>query len=163
MNNKGEMLADILKKFRDCYFFLHNTRELYIVKTIMDEGFIFERQLEHSTDRINPYDPVAVSYFLVHRKEYGNFTVIIAIPKSVYDQYSAISNRSDTGIEEIMSVTAPGYGENDEMIYTIAPQHVLGYYNDNTSEFFQNIKWNPFFNNYFDKLYGYNNGKKDKK
>ena len=41
MKNKGEILASILKNFKDCYFFLHNTKEFSIVEDIMNEGFIF--------------------------------------------------------------------------------------------------------------------------
>lgn len=151
MNNIGEILSEILKKFRDCYFFFHNTKEPDIAEKIMDEGFVFERQLEHSTDRINPSEPVEITYFLLQRKEYGNYTIIIAIPKITYDQYSGISKRRNVGIEEIMSTTTPQYGENDELVYTISPRHVLGYYNYTTSKFFQNRKWDPFFNNHLEK------------
>jgi hypothetical protein len=151
MINKGEMLTEILKKFRDCYFFLHNTKESAIAEKILDEGFIFERQLEHSTDRINPSEPVEITYFMIQRREYGNYTIIIAIPKIIYDQYSSISNRKNVGIEEIISTTTPQLGDNDELVYTISPLHVLGYYNDITGEFFQNSKWDPFFNNFLEK------------
>jgi len=148
MRNKGEMLAEILKKFRDCYFFLHNTKELSVAEKIMNEGFIFERQLEHSTDRVNPYEPIEIAYFLLQRKEYGKYTIIIAIPRSIYDQYSGLSNSKNTEIEEILSATSPYVGDNDELIYTVSQHHVLGIYNDTRSEFIQNKKWDPFFNNY---------------
>ena len=38
MNNKGEILATILKTYKDCNFFLHNTKEFDIVEKIMNEG-----------------------------------------------------------------------------------------------------------------------------
>jgi hypothetical protein len=148
MNNKGEMLAAILDKFRDCYFFLHNTKDPDIVEKIMNEGFIFERQLSHSTDIINPAEPVEINYFLLLRKEYGNYTVIIAIPKITYDNYSGIANSTNVSIEDIMSITKPYCGDNDELVYTVSPKHVLGYFDDSTSEFFRNKNWDPFFNNY---------------
>ena len=68
MKNKGEILASILKNFKDCYFFLHNTREFNIVGDIMNEGFIFESQLAHSTDRVNPNESIEVSYFFFSEK-----------------------------------------------------------------------------------------------
>ncbi|MGA2407447.1 MAG: hypothetical protein ABSF81_11955 [Bacteroidales bacterium] len=147
MKNKGEILASILKNFKDCYFFLHNTREFSIVENIMNEGFIFESQLSHSTDRVNPNETIEVSYFFFLRKDYGSYTIIIAIPKIIYEFYTSVSNKKDVGIEEVLTVTDPYYGDNDELIYTLSPKHVLGYFNIKTTEFYQNRNWDPFFNN----------------
>jgi len=147
MKNKGEILATILNGFGDCYFFLHNTKEFSVVEKIMNEGFIFESQLPHSTDRVNPNEPIEVTYFLFQRKDYGFYTIIIAFPKSIYERYSEISNKSDTGIEEVMTITDPYYDDNDELMYTISPKHILGYFNIRTSEFFRNKNWDPAFNN----------------
>jgi hypothetical protein len=145
MKNKGDLLASILTGFDHCYFFLHNTRERIIVERIMNEGFIFENQLLHSTDRVNPQEPIEVTYFLFQRKDYGPFTIIIAIPKRVFDSYTHVSNKYNIGIEEVLSVTDPFYGDNDELIYKISPKHILGYYNNKTEEFFKNKSWDPDF------------------
>jgi hypothetical protein len=147
MKNKGELLASILKNFKDCCFFLHNTKEFDVVENIMNEGFIFERQLAHSTDRVNPNEAIEISYFLVQRKDYGSFTVIIAIPKVIFDSYTGVSNKKDVCIEEVLTVTDPYWGDNDELMYTLSPKHILGYFNIKTSEFYQNRNWDPFFNN----------------
>ena len=147
MRNKGEILASILNDFKDCYFFLHNTKEFSIVESIMNEGFIFESQLPHSTDRVNPHEPIEITYFLFQRKDYGFYTMIIAIPREIYENYSDVSNKNDTGIEEVMTITAPYLDENDEPVYTISPKHILGYFNIRTSEFFRNINWDPQFDN----------------
>lgn len=151
MKNKGEILASILKNFKDCYFFLHNTKELKIVEIIMNEGFIFESQLPHSTDRVNPNEAIEVTYFLFQRKDYGSYTVVIAIPKSIYEIYTSVSIDNETGIEDVLTITEPCYGENDEMIYTLSPRHILGYFNIKTTEFYQNRNWDPFFTNYMTK------------
>jgi hypothetical protein len=147
MKNKGELLASILKNFKDCCFFLHNTREFDVVENIMNEGFIFERQLAQSTDRVNPSDPIEISYFLVQRKDYGLFTIIIAIPKVIYETYTGVSNKKDVCIEEVLTVNDPYWGDNDELMYTLSPKHILGYFNLKTSEFYQNRNWDPFYNN----------------
>jgi hypothetical protein len=147
MRNKGEILASILNDFKDCYFFLHNTKEFSIVESIMNEGFIFESQLPHSTDRVNPHEPIEITYFLFQRKDYGFYTIIIAIPREIYENYSDVSNKNDTGIEEVMTITDPVTSDNDEPLYTISPKHVLGYFNIRTSEFFKNVNWDPSFNN----------------
>jgi hypothetical protein len=143
MKNKGEILAGILTDFENCYFFLHNTKEKSVAEKIMHEGFIFENQLPHSTDRVNPLEPIEVTYFLFQRKDYGSYTIIIAIPKSTYDIYTHFSNKNDLGIEDILTITEPVYGDNDELIYTISPEHILGFYNNKTGEFFKNKNWDP--------------------
>lgn len=147
MKNKGEILAEILKDFKDCIFFLHNTREYGIVEKIMNEGFIFESQLPHSTDRVNPNEPIEITYFLFQRKDYGFYAIVIAFPKKVYERYSDISNQTDTSIEEVMTISEPYSGDNDELIYTVSPKHVLGYFNIRTAEFFRNTNWDPEFDN----------------
>lgn len=147
MKNKGEILATILNDFTGCYFFLHNTKEFSVAENIMNEGFIFESQLPHSTDHVNPNEPIEITYFLFQRKDYGQFTIIIAIPKPTYEKYSEISNNLDTGIEEVMTVTEPYLGDNDELIYTVPSKHVLGYFNIKTSEFFRNVNWDPGYDN----------------
>lgn len=147
MKNKGEILASILREFNECYIFLHNTKEFGVVETIMNEGFIFENQLPHSTDRVNPNEPIEVTYFLFQRKDYGIFTMVLAFPKEIYEKYSDVSNNLDTGIEEVMTITDPYFGDNDELMYTISPKHILGYFSIRTSEFFRNKNWDPVYDN----------------
>jgi signal recognition particle subunit SEC65 len=141
MKNKGEILAALLNKYDDCYFFLHNTKEKAIAEIIMQVGFMFENQLPHSTDRVNPGEPIEVTYFLFQRKDYGAYTMIIAISKRVYERYTHLSNLYDLGIEDIMTISRPFYSDNDELIYTISPRHILGYFNNKTSEFIRNPLW----------------------
>jgi len=145
MKNKGEILANILNNQGNCYFFLHNTKEIGIVEKILNEGFIFENQLPHSTDRVNPNEPIEITYFMFQRKDYGSYTIIIAIPKATYDSYSRYSNEHDTGIEEVITITKPYIGDNDELIYTISPKHILGYFDIKTGEFVKNEVWDPDF------------------
>ena len=145
MKNKGEILAHILNDQGNCYFFLHNTKEKPIAEKILREGFVFENQLPHSTDRVNPNEPIEITYFLFQRKDYGSFTIIIAIPKSTYDHYTRYSNENDTGIEEVITIIEPYFGDNDELIYKISPRHILGYYSIKTGEFVRNEVWDPNF------------------
>ena len=147
MKNKGEQLASILQDFKDCYFFLHNTKEFHVVENIMNEGFVFESQLSHSTDRVNPHEPIEVTYFLFQRKDYGTYTIIIAIPKLIYDIYTTVSNEMDICVEDVLTIHDPIISDNDELVYTVPPKHILGYFNQKTSEFYLNRNWDPYFNN----------------
>ena len=147
MKSKGEILASVLNNFKNCFFFLHNTRESDVVENIMNEGFIFENQLVHSTDRVNPSEPIEITYFLFQRKDYGPYTVVIAIPKITYEIYSAKSVKIEVSIEEVITITEPYYSDNEELMFTVSPKHILGYFNNETSEFSQNSNWDPFFIN----------------
>ncbi len=111
MKNTGEILANILLDFKDCILYLHNTRELNVVKKVLDEGFIFESQLSHSTDRVNPNENIEITYFLFQRKDYGSYTIIIAIPKTTHELYARLSSNADIGIEDLLTITQPYTGE----------------------------------------------------
>jgi hypothetical protein len=151
MKNKGDILASVLKNFGDCYFFLHNTKEFSNVERIISEGFIFEDQLLHSTDRVNVTEPVEIAYFMLLRKDYGPYTIVIAVPKTTFENYSAVSGKKYASLEEVITVTEPYYSDNDELVYTLSPKHILGYFNTITCEFFRNNNWDPLFNNYTTK------------
>lgn len=147
MKSKGEILSGILTEFQDCCLFLHNTREREIAEKIMNEGFLFESQLPHSTDRVNPSEHIEINYFFIQRKDYGSYTIVIAIPKTIYSIYSAASEKEETGIEEVITLTGPYTGENDEPVYRLSPKHILGYFNSVNGEFIRNRNWDPGYNN----------------
>ena len=135
MKNKGEILTRLLEKYCDCVVFLHNTREKRIADQILKEGFQFENQLAHSSDRVNPKDHVEVTYFLFQRKEYGSFTVIICIPSKTYSGYAAVAHEKGTLIEDILTIKDPAISDNDEYVYLLPPQHILGFLNLSNGEF----------------------------
>ena len=145
MKSKGEILANILSNHGNCYYFLHNTKEKSVAEKILNEGFVFENQLPHSSDRVNPNEPIEITYFLFQRKDYGNFTIVIAIPKNAYELYTQYSNDHNTGVEEVLSINEPFIGDNDEYIYRISPKYILGYFNIKTTEFVKNEKWDSDF------------------
>jgi hypothetical protein len=147
MKDKGEILASKLNNFGNCYFFMHNTKEYSIVEKIINEGFIFEDQLLRSTDRVNVAEPVEIAYFMLLRKDYGPYTIVIAIPKATFEYYSAVSGKNEVGLEEVITITEPYYGDNDELVYTLSYKHILGHFNTITGEFFENSKWDPDFIN----------------
>jgi hypothetical protein len=147
MKSKGEILSEILTEFQDCYIFLHNTRNEEIAEKIINEGFLFESQLPHSTDRINPLENVEINYFFIQRKDYGSYTIVIAIPKSTYSLYSEASEEFEKGIEEVITASEPYTGDNDESVYRLSPAHILGYFNSEKGEFIRNRSWDPAYNN----------------
>ncbi len=151
MKQKSEILHSFLQKYPDCIVFLHNTRTAEIADLIIKEGFIFENQLAHSTDRVNPSEQIETTYFLFQRKDYGPYTIIIAIPKKTYALYTRHSNQFEIPVEELISKSKPHMGENDEFIYVMPPQHIAGYFDNNSGEFVRNPLFNASYISYRDR------------
>ncbi len=147
MQNKGEILADILRSYSDCYIFLHNTKKEPVAKRILLDGFIYESQLSNTTDRVNPLETIEISYFFFQRKDYGEYTLVIAINKSVYDLYLLLSKKNGISLEEVMSAHKPYYGDNDELVFTLPKEHILGYFDGNRNLLIKNPGWDPGFAN----------------
>lgn len=143
MKQKAEIFQSALLKYSDCEIFLHNTREHDIVKKILSAGFIFENQLPHTSDRINPSELIEIAYFLFHRKEYGPFTIVMAIPKHIYSLYTRYSNKLNIPVEELMSKVEPWLSDNDEYAYILPPEHIAGYFSNDSMEFVENALYNP--------------------
>jgi hypothetical protein len=151
IRSKSEKLASVLNKIDGCYFFLHNTGDYETARKILKDGFMFENQLSHSTDLINPSDPVELTYFFLQRKEYGQFTIIIAFSKKSFKEYTVIAQEKNTIIEEIMSICEPILSENEEYVYKLSNKHILGFYDIINEEFTRNQSWEPAFINSDDK------------
>ncbi len=143
MKQKTDILISILRRFENCVVFLHNTREREIADKILAEGFLFENQLSHTSDRVNPGEPIEIAYFLFQRKDYGPYTVVIAIPRSVYTIYTRYSNQLGKSIEDLMSREKPHISDNDELVYRLPPEHIAGHYNNDTLEFTGNPGYDP--------------------
>ncbi len=138
MKSQGEKLALYLNEYSDCIVLLHTTRDKNIAETIIREGFVYESQLSHSTDRVSPNEPVEIVYFLFQRKEYGTFTIVIAIPRATYEYYTHQAMDRDICLEEIMALGKPFVNDNDEITYRLNPKHIAGYFNMITGEFTHN-------------------------
>ena len=147
MRTKGDFLSVILNDYLNCCVFLHNTKEKEIADTILKEGFIFENQLPHSTDRVNPGEPIEISYFLFQRKEYGIYSIIIAIPKVIFDHYVQYSIDYEIDLEEVITITPPRLSDNDELLFTLPTKHIAGFFNTHTGEFVNNPGYDPGYNN----------------
>jgi hypothetical protein len=145
ISTAGDILASLLTGDSFCMVFLHNTRDEDTANKIIKEGYRFEEQLSYSCDRVNPDDTVEINYFLVERKEYGKFTIIIEIDKHLFRKYSSLADHSDIHFEDIISIALPVLGDNDEYIYTLAPQYIKGYLDIVSGKFRKNRIFNPAY------------------
>jgi hypothetical protein len=147
MNNNGEILADLLEDYKECFLFLHNTKTRNVAEIILREGFIFENQLAHSTDLLNPPGVVEVTYFLLQRKEYGPFTVVMAVNRGTLGELISAAEKKGKTLEEMISETNPYFGDNEELVYRLPNQYILGYFDNTTSRFNKNPGWKPEYLN----------------
>ena len=146
MRKSGEKLFEVLAKDKSSIVLLHNTDTISKAKGILRNGFKFENQLTYSTDRVNPRDLIEINYFLVERKEYGDFTIIIEINKEILNQYSRLAETSDLTFEEILSTEKPELSDNDEFVYTLSHYYIKGIFNNKTGE----MLVNPVFDAAYD-------------
>ncbi len=145
MSSVGDILVSVVSNDTDKILFLHNTRHEETAVKIMKEGFRFEEQLTYSSDRINPSDSVEINYFLVERKEYGKFTIVLEIDKSLFRKYNYLAEKSDISFEELISITIPSLSDNDEFIYTLDPHYIKGYLDSATGRFHANKTFDPSY------------------
>jgi hypothetical protein len=57
----------------------------------------------------------------------------------------------DIPVEELLTMKKPTMGENDELIYALAPEHIAGYFDNKTEEFIENPRYNPSYISYRDR------------
>ena len=145
MGKPGNKLVGLLSQDKSNIILLHNTNTLSRAKAILKHGFRYESQLTYSTDRINPSDPVEINYFLVERKEYGDYTIIIEISKKVINKYTDLAEATGKTIEEILSIDEPVMSDNDEYIFTISHYYIKGIFNNKTGEVLLNSVFDPDF------------------
>ena len=87
------------------------------------KGFIFEDQLLHSTDRVNVAEPVEIAYFMLQRKDYGPYTIVIAIPKATFENYSASFSSEGDQPRGGHHYHRTIFGDNDELSI-LSPQSI---------------------------------------
>ncbi len=155
MKKTGDRLSQLLTKDNSSIVLLHNTGTIERANKIMTHGFRFESQLTYSTDRINPKDQVEINYFLVERKEYGDFTIVIEIDRNLFKKYSQLAESSDLNIEDILTYEEPYLSDNDEYVYVLSHYYIKCIFNNKTGE----VRMNPVFDASFnspDYLNNYN-------
>jgi len=143
MKETGDKLASLLFNDHHNLIFLHNTKKKEVAEQIMQDGFQFENQLTYSTDRVSARDAIEISYFLVERKDYGHFTIIIEIDRKVFMRYSKLAETSDLHFEDLLTITIPELSDNDEFIYTLSPHYIKCYFNNKTGEVVENPIFDP--------------------
>lgn len=156
-NEYLEQLQRVINCKSEVVTFLHNTKTRQIAEKILQEGFEFQSHLDYTSDVVSAKDPVTIKYFTLVRQAYGDYTVIIQIDKNLIEEYSNILEDLPHHFSEILTVKPPYIGNEDDLIYCLAPHFVKGYVNAQTAEFFSNSLFNaglkiPIFEKNLNKL-----------
>lgn len=125
--------------------FIHQTPTQELAEQILKEGFEFENHLMHTTDQVSGFDLVELNYFLMIRRDYGQFTIVIVIADELIDYLIQIIKNTNIHYSEILSKTLPMYNSEDTPFYTLPEQFIKGYFNQNTLERIFNSKFDPHY------------------
>jgi len=149
--NKNET-EDSFSKFlefitdrKDVYKYLHNTETQETADKILKEGFDFESHLDHTTDIVTGIDMIELKYFLIKRRRYGSYTIVIEIGKSIVDYYSRQLINTEYHFSEVLTTTEPTISDNDEPLYRLHKRFIKGYYDHNMNKCIENKYFDPFF------------------
>jgi hypothetical protein len=123
--------------------FLHNTMTRENAETIMNKGFRFYSHLDYTTDVVSAKDDITITYFNLVRSAYGPFTIIIQMDKELIQYYSDLLLDRHNHFSELLTLEMPEKSNDEEWIYTLAPNFVKGYVDSRFPCFFPNSKFNP--------------------
>ncbi len=125
--------------------FIHTTPSLEFAEEILNNGFEFENHLMHTTDQISGFDLVELNYFIMIRKNYGQFIIVIEISDRLIVEYTKKLQSYNFHFSEVLSKYPPYFNDDENPVYTLPEQFVKGYFNLETMV----KKYNPLFDPYF--------------
>jgi len=125
--------------------FIHQTPTQELAEQIINEGFEFENHIMHTTDQVSGFDLVELNYFLMIRRNYGQFTIAIIIADELIDYLIQIIKNTNIHFSEILSKTLPMRKSDDTPFYTLPEQFIKGYFNQISLERILNPKFDPYY------------------
>lgn len=125
--------------------FIHQTPTQELAERIINEGLGFENHLMHTTDQISGFDLVELNYFLMIRRNYGQFTIVIIIADELINYLIQIIKDTNIHYSEILSKTLPMCNSEGTPIYILPEQFIKGYFNQITLERILNPKFDPYY------------------
>lgn len=125
--------------------FIHTTPSRTVAEKILTSGFEFENHLMHTTDQVSGFDLVELNYFILIRRNYGNFIVVIEIADNLIVEFTKRLQSFNFHFSEALSKHPPRYNEDENPVYTLPEQFIKGYFDQQTLE----KRLNPLFDPYF--------------
>ncbi len=135
----------LLENERDSKIYIHYTREEYVARNIIKNGFLFvdsfyKTALSVSHDRLD--------LLMKHnsRKSFGDYLIVLCLGTKIADHYSAEIEKDrlkGVSIENILTEEPPSKNENSDMVYLLPNKFVKGYINHQTGEIVNNPDYYP--------------------
>lgn len=104
--------------------FIHVTNDKEIADKILHEGFKYSEDFYHSTEEVSP-DLVDLTYKLQLYKHYGNYVVIMSIPKSLFDERK--EKKINWSNDFLMEYGISEFNGSEELCYKLPPEYIKGY------------------------------------
>ena len=125
--------------------FIHQTPTRELADLIISDGFEFENHLMHTTDQISGFDLVELNYFLMIRRNYGHYTVVIEIADEIINEYTRRLKNTRFHFSEVLSKEPPRISDDDSPVYKLPEQFIKGYFDQSTLESVYNQKFDPYY------------------
>jgi len=120
----------------DVIVHLHNTRTVEDASNIIQEGFRLVSNLSYTTDIVNQFSPEEIDYFIVKRKFYGSYTMVIHIGIALSQKYR--EKLSIAGVKEdkelVFSCTTNDFNEDGLPVHIFHRQFIKGFYDHDEQE-----------------------------
>jgi hypothetical protein len=121
-----DTIYDIDRKGNEIHTYIHTTSKS-ICEDVLENGFEFwefRKTVDEITNRIEDF-----AYKTTIRDQYGDCVLVIQTLEHIVDG-------------EDVTIKEPFYSEEaEEMVYTLSPTHVRGYFNKDTGKFVENPKF----------------------
>ncbi len=133
---------DFIGYEKDVYIHLHNTFTEETAQAILNEGFKFVKSLDYTTDHVTNSSDEEINYFILKRKYYGKFTIVIQIGIEISKFYTTLHKEKEKVLKELVfSEKSNETNEDDLNYHLLNKQFIKGYYIHETRE----GVYSPFF------------------
>jgi len=142
---KLKSLQEFIGQEMDISKFIHTTPSRKFAEEIITNGFKFENHLMHTTDQVSGFDLVELNYFILIRRNYGHFILVIEISDELIIEFTKQLQSFNFHFSEALSKYPPDFNEDENPVYTLPEQFVKGYFDQQTLE----KRYNPVFDPHF--------------
>jgi hypothetical protein len=140
---------DFVGNETDVLIRLHNTNTVENALNIVDEGFRFVSSLDYTTDTLSYRVNEEIDYFIVKRRFYGDYTMIIHSGLALMQRYLEKMRAAKVfePKEMIFSKMTDEINEDDRHIHILNRQFVKGFYDQKLKAGFLSPYFDPYSDN----------------
>jgi hypothetical protein len=125
-NSKAiELISNYVNEsFSTSRVFIHHTNDLEIAKKILTEGFLYTENFYKSTEELTSNE-IDIIYKMQIHKFYGNFVIVICIPKNLFQNIKKEDINWNKDILEEIGISE-NFQQND-FKYKLSSMYIKGY------------------------------------